>query len=132
LVPTPSMTESAPSPPVSSLILATPSSPRSSTMSVAPYSRASCWRGWWRLMAMMRSAPSWLAASTARRPTRPSPPPRDGPAGAGLGRHGPEPAGAEHIGGGQQARDQVVGRELGGGDQGAVGQRDARGVGLGT
>ena len=35
-VPTASITECAPSPLVSSLILATPSSPRSSTMSVAP------------------------------------------------------------------------------------------------
>src|SRR5918995_227279 len=72
-VPTPSMTECAPSPLVSSLIRATPSSPRSSTISVAPYSRASCWRGAWRLMAMIRSAPSCLAASTASSPTAPSP-----------------------------------------------------------
>jgi hypothetical protein len=51
---------------------------------------------------------------------------------AGLGGHRPEPAGAEHIGGGQQARDQVVRRKLGGGDQGAVGQRDPQVLGLGT
>ena len=40
-VPTASMTECAPSPSVSSLTRATPASPRSSTMSVAPNSRAS-------------------------------------------------------------------------------------------
>src|SRR6266540_220017 len=50
-VPTASITEWAPSPSVRSLILATPSSPRSSTMSVAPNSRASLCRGSWRLMA---------------------------------------------------------------------------------
>ena len=33
----------------------------------------------------------------------------DGLAGPGLGGDGAEPAGAEHVGGGQQARDQVVG-----------------------
>src|SRR6266511_3941712 len=72
-VPTASITECAPSPLVSSLILATPSSPRSSTMSVAPNSRASFCRGTWRLMAMIRSAPRCRAASTASRPTAPSP-----------------------------------------------------------
>ena len=34
----------------------------------------------------------------------------DGLARAGLGGDGGEPAGAEHVGGGEQARDQVVGR----------------------
>ena len=55
---------------------------------------------------------------------------RDGLARAGLGGHRGEPAGAEHVGGGQQARDQVVGRDLRGGDQGAVGQRDPHPFGL--
>src|SRR5581483_9907111 len=32
----------------------------------------------------------------------------------------------EHVGGREQARDQVVRREVRGGDEGAVGQRDAR------
>jgi hypothetical protein len=49
---------------------------------------------------------------------------RDGLVWAGLGGHGAEPAGAEHIGGGQQAREQVLRRELRGGNQGAVGQGD--------
>src|SRR5207249_5985576 len=53
-VPTHSSTESAPIPFVSSLMRATPSSPRSVTMSVAPNSRASFWRDECRLMAMMR------------------------------------------------------------------------------
>src|SRR6478672_5453581 len=72
-VPTASITECAPRPSVSSLILATPSSPRSVTTSVAPKSRASFWRDSWRLMAMTRSAPSCRAARTASRPTAPSP-----------------------------------------------------------
>ena len=56
----------------------------------------------------------------------------DGLARAGLGGDGAEPAGAQHVGGGQQARDQVVGGQLGGGDQGAVGERDAQQLGLGA
>jgi hypothetical protein len=54
----------------------------------------------------------------------------DGLAGAGLGGDGAEPAGAEHVGGGEQARDQVVGGHPGGGDERAVGQRDPRVLGL--
>jgi hypothetical protein len=57
---------------------------------------------------------------------------RDGLVWAGLGRHGAEPAGPEHIGGGQQAREQIVRREVGGGDQGSVGQRDPQQLGLGA
>src|SRR5215217_3330254 len=72
-VPTASTTECAPRPSVSSLIRAAPSSPRSVTISVAPNSRASRWRDSCRLIAMIRSAPSCLAASTASRPTAPSP-----------------------------------------------------------
>ncbi len=72
-VPTHSSTASAPMFFVSSFTLATPSSPRSATMSVAPYSSASSWRFLCRLMAMMRSAPICLAASTPIRPTAPSP-----------------------------------------------------------
>src|SRR4051812_8456787 len=72
-VPTASTTEWAPSPSVSSLIRSTPASPRSSTMSVAPNSRARSCRSSWRLIAMIRSAPSCFAASTARSPTAPSP-----------------------------------------------------------
>ena len=45
-------------------------------------------------------------------------------------RVGAEPAGAQDVGGRQQARDQVVGWHLRGGDQGAVGQRDAQQGGL--
>jgi hypothetical protein len=55
---------------------------------------------------------------------------RDGLAGSGLGRDGTEPAGAEHVGGGEQARDQAVIRSAGRGDQGAVGQRDPQIFGL--
>src|SRR5947208_169545 len=56
-----------------SFVRATASSPRSVTMSVAPNVRASCWRGSWRLMAMIRSAPILAAESTPSRPTAPSP-----------------------------------------------------------
>ena len=45
---------------------------------------------------------------------------------------GGEPAGAEHVGGGHQAGDQVVGRHVGSGDQRAVGKRDAGVLGLGA
>src|SRR5271165_1260915 len=71
--PTHSSTESAPIPFVISLMRATPSSPRSVTMSVAPKSFASFCRDGCRLIAMMRSAPICLAESTPSKPTAPSP-----------------------------------------------------------
>src|ERR1700678_2167491 len=73
LVPTHSSTESAPTLAVSSLILAMPASPRSATMSVAPYSSARSCRVLWRLMMMIRPASICFAASTPIRPTAPSP-----------------------------------------------------------
>ena len=54
----------------------------------------------------------------------------DGLAGAGLGGDGAEPAGAEHVGSRQQARDEVVGGQVWGREEGAVGERDAQQVGL--
>jgi hypothetical protein len=51
---------------------------------------------------------------------------------AGLGGHGAEPAGAEDVGGGEEARDQIRGRQVGGGDEGAVGQGDPQQLGLRT
>ena len=53
-------------------------------------------------------------------------------AGPGLGGDGAEPAGAQHIGGGQQARNQVGRRQLRCGHQCFVGQRDAGVLGLGA
>ena len=50
-----------------------PALPRSATMSVAPNSRAIACRSAWRDIATMRSAPRRAAASTAHRPTAPSP-----------------------------------------------------------
>src|SRR3954447_14595843 len=97
-VPTASMVECAPRPPVSSLMRATPASPRSSTMSVAPNSRARACRSAWRLMAMMRSAPSSRAASTPRRPTAPSPTTATvlpGPASAATAANQPVPSTSE-------------------------------------
>src|SRR5215217_3785229 len=132
LVPTPSMTECAPSPPVSSLTRATPASPRSLTISVAPYSTASCWRGAWRLMAMICSAPSWLAASTASSPTAPSPTTATvlaGPASAATAANQPVPSTSEAA---SRLGISSAAGSSGGGDQGAVGQRDPQQLGLGT
>ena len=72
-VPTASTTECALSPSVSFLTFAIPASPRFSTMSVAPNSRANACRSACRGMAMIRSAPSSLAARTASSPTTKSP-----------------------------------------------------------
>src|SRR5829696_684722 len=97
-VPTASTTECAPRPSVMSLILAAPSSPRSVTISVAPNSSASRWRDSWRLIAIIRSAPSCLAASTASRPTAPSPTTATvlpGPASAATAPNQPVPSTSE-------------------------------------
>jgi hypothetical protein len=56
----------------------------------------------------------------------------DGLAGPGLGGDGAEPAGTEDVGGGEEARDQVTGRNVGGGDQRAVSQRDPQPLRLGA
>ena len=56
----------------------------------------------------------------------------DGLAGADLGGDGAEPAGAEHVGRGEEVGDHVGRRDLGGGDEGAVGERDAGVLGLGA
>jgi hypothetical protein len=56
------------------------------------------WRGWWRPMAMIRSAPSWLAASTASSPTAPSPTTATvlgGPASAATAPNQPVPSTSE-------------------------------------
>jgi hypothetical protein len=50
----------------------------------------------------------------------------------GLGGAGPEPAGAEHIGGSQQARDQALVRLARGCDQSAVRERHPQVLGLGA
>jgi hypothetical protein len=71
-------------------------------------------------MMMARSAPSCLAART---------PKPDGSityhchcfAWPSLGADSAEAARAEHVGGGEQARDEVGGGDLGCGDEGAVG-----------
>ena len=122
-VPTASITECAPKPSVRSLIAATPSAPRSVTMSVAPNSSASCCRGSCRLIAMIRSAPSSLRGQHPEQPDRAVADHGDGLARPGLGGDSGEPTGAEHVGGGQEVRHQILGGNLRGGDQGAVGQR---------
>jgi len=54
----------------------------------------------------------------------------DGLAWSGLCGHRAEPAGAQHIRGGEEAWDEVMGRKVRGGNQGAVGERDAHSLGL--
>ena len=73
-----------------------------------------------------------LGGQDAEQPDRAVTDDRDGLAGAGLGGDGGEPAGAEDVGGRQQRRDQVGVGLAGGGDQGAVGERDAGVLGLGA
>jgi hypothetical protein len=81
-------------------------------------------------MTMIRSAPRCLAASTPWSPRR-----RrhddDGLPRPHLGGDGPEPPGAEHVRGGEEAGDEVGVGHLGGGDEGAVGERDPCVFGLG-
>ena len=79
---------------------------------------------------MIRSAPELPGGQHAEQPDRAVADHGDGLARAGLGGDGGEPAGAEHVGGGQQVRHQVVGGNLRGGDQGAVGQRHPHPLGL--
>lgn len=81
---------------------------------------------------MLRSAPSCLAASTASRPTAPSSTTATVLPGPDVGGDRAEPAGAEHIGGSQQAADQVQVRLAGRGDRGVVCQGDAQVLGLGA
>src|SRR5215208_3138528 len=131
-VPTASTTECAPSPPVSSLIRAAPSSPRSLTISLAPNSRASRWRDSCRLIAMIRSAPSCLAASTASRPTAPSPTTATvlpGPASAATEPNQPVPSTSEAA--------SRLGIRSSGGTSGVAtrvpfGERNAQQLGLGS
>jgi hypothetical protein len=49
----------------------------------------------------------------------------DGLAGGGLRGDGTEPAGAEHVGGSEEAPDEVLRRQLGCGHERAVAERDA-------
>src|SRR5919204_4527815 len=92
------MVECAPRPPVSSLSLATPASPRSAMMSVAPTPTAGFCRSACRLKMTIRSAPSCLAASTPSRPTAPSPTTATvlpGPASAATAANQPVPSTSE-------------------------------------
>ena len=111
---------------VSSLTRATPASPRSEMMSVAPYSWARSWRLLCRLIAMMRAGPHLpgrqhphqahrAVADDDHRRARPDP-----------RRIRRVPAGAQHVRRGQKAGDQVVVGHFCGRDQRAVGQGNAR------
>src|SRR5215472_11030363 len=122
--------ECAPSPPVSSLTVAAPSSPRSVTMSVARTPAPSFWRSSCRLIAMIRSAPSCLAAKTASRPTAPSPATATVVPGFTLAATAPN----QPVPSTSEAASRLGTRSsggVGGGDQGAVGERDPRPFGLG-
>ena len=126
LVPTHSSTESAPTFFVSSLMRATPASPRSETMSVAPYSSA---RSWPRLVAAHRDdplRPHLLGGEHAHEADRAVADDGDGRAFLHARRVGRIPAGAEHVRNGEIARDQVIGGQFGRGDQRAVGERNPR------
>ncbi len=79
---------------------------------------------------MIRSAPSCSGGQYPEQPDRAVADDGDGLAGPGFGGDGGEPAGAEHVGGGEEVWDQVVGGHLRGGDEGAVGQRHAHPLGL--
>ena len=83
-------------------------------------------------MAMIRSAPELLGGQDAEQADGAVTDHGDGLARAGLGGDGAEPAGAQDVGGGQEVRDQVVGGDVRGGDQGAVGQRHAHPLRLGA
>src|SRR5947208_13164027 len=131
-VPTYSSTESAPIPLVSSFIRATPSAPRSVTMSVAPNSRASFCRDSWRLMAIIRSAPICLADRTPRSPTAPSPTTATVLPGFTLAASAANHPVPITVGESQQARDQLRRRSLPGGDQRSVGERHTQPVRLRT
>ena len=101
-------------------------------MSVAPNSRASFCRGSCRLIAMIRSAPSCLAASTPSRPTAPSPTTATvlpGPASAATAPNQPVPSTSEAAS--RLGTRSSVGHP-GRGDERAVGQRDAQPLGLGA
>src|SRR3954464_15931919 len=107
-VPTASMTECAPRPMVRSLSFATPPSPRSVMTSVAPKSLASFWRSSWRLKMTMGSAPACFAPGTqllacehAEQADGAIADDGDGLARSCFGGDGGEPAGAEHVGGGE-------------------------------
>src|SRR4051794_6375988 len=125
-VPTASITECAPSPFVSSLTSATPSSPRVVTTSVAPYSRASACRVSCRLKAMIRSAPSCRAARTPSRPTAPSPTTATvlpGPAAAATAANQPVPSTSDAA---RKPGTRSSSGTAGGRHQGAVGERDTQ------
>lgn len=120
-VPTASQTASAPTPAVSSRTFATPSSPRSTTMSVAPNFRASAWREACRLKAMTRLAPSSAGREDRAQPDSAITGHGDGYAWLDASGDGGVPAGAHDVGQGEQAGEEVVAGLLGGDEQGAVG-----------
>ena len=101
-------------------------------MSVAPNSSASFWRG---CVAAHDDDPlgaELLGRQHAEETDGAVADDGDGLARADLGGDGREPAGAEHVGGGEEVRDQVASGNVGGGDEGAVGERDAGVLGLGA
>ena len=74
---------------------------------------------------MMRDAPSRLEASTAQRPTAPSPTTTTVLPSRHAGRDGRVVAGAHHVREREQARDELLRRVFGRRDERAVGERNA-------
>ena len=113
-----------------SLTCWTPSSPRSVTMSVAPYSQGEL-LPW--LVAAHRDDPfgaELFGGEHAEQSDRAIADHGDRLARPGVGGGGGEPAGPQHVGGGEQTRDQIVGGDVGGGDEGAIGERYSHSLGL--
>jgi hypothetical protein len=114
------------------LIRATPSSPRSATMSVAPNSRAEL-LAWF--VAAHRDDPlraQLLGGEHAEQTDGAVADNGNDLARADFGGSGSKPTGAEDVRGGEQARDQACGWQVRGGDEGAVGEGDTGPLGLGA
>ena len=99
---------------------------------MAPNSRASCWRGSCRLIDDDPLGAELFGGEHPEQADGAVADDGDGLAWADLGGDGAEPAGAQHVGGGEEAGEEVVGWDVGGGDERAVGEWDASELGLGA
>jgi hypothetical protein len=101
-------------------------------MSVAPNWRASCCRGFVSAHRDSSFGAEPPGGQDGEQPDRPVPDDGDGLSWLDVGGDGAEPARAEDVGGCEQARDELVRRNVGGGYQGAVGERYPGQLGLGA
>src|SRR5579884_2989783 len=120
------MTECAPNPSVISLILATPSSPRSVTISVAPKSRASFCRAGGRLIANNAFRAHLFRCQHRTKTDRPIPYDGDGLSGCDRCGIRSEPAGAQDVRGSEETRDFSLDWTALRRDEGTVRQRNAQ------